>query len=302
MLAPLQATAAAPAPPRTHARYGPLTACFDGYGFSADASEAISVSENSMSLGGDSGGMSLNREALGPDRSQARVSAIDIDAIGRVIRYENVRYGSAGTGVEYLLPARTAGAPLVVRSFDFDGSNRDLAMLGRVSRMDPHSPACHAFAAPGFEGEDVSALYWSPVTATGPIYHCQNGIGLQLRAGDTLQYRWRPSMPWTIPASRVTTGGIRLTWDGPITYRNASNSAPLADYRRSVGQWSGRWILSLWPPQQAMSREALRALPRDQYYTDGIQIEFPAGQEAAAREFATRLEFVDRADPRCLPD
>lgn len=302
MGAPLLALAETPSPPRTHARYGPLTQCLDGYALSAGASEAISVAENDIAVTNDRFGMSLNRESGDPDRSRAQASEIEIESLGRVTRYENVRYGSALIRAEYLLPARFGSAPLVVRSHQFDGSERDLAMLGRVSRVEPQNQACLVFAAPDFHGEDVDALYWSPFTVAGPVYRCQNGIGYRVRAGEAIQLQWRLVMPWTIPLSRVTSDGTRLTWDGPITYRNASTSVPLSRYRRSVGLWSGRWILSLSPPQAQMSRAELNRLPRERRYGDGVQIEFPAGKEAAARAFATRLEFVDIADPRCLSD
>jgi len=296
MIAPLPSDALPPPPPPVHARYGPLMQCLDGYAIAASASEAMFSTPDGMSLVGDREGMSLSREVIDPHRLQ--VAVIDVAHLGRVTRFERL-YRHPAKRIEYLLPARFGGPEMLARSLQFDGSNRDFAILRRISRVEPQSESCRTFAAPDFHGEDLDALYWSPATVAGPVYRCQNGIGYHVREGETVQLQWRPLVPATIASSRLITGGVRLTVDGPITRRDATTSVPLSRYRRSVGIWAGRSILTLAPPQAALSRAAWRRLPPERRYGDGINIEFPAGNEAAARTFATRLEFVDRADPRC---
>jgi len=304
MVAPAPALAMPPPPPPIHARYGPLTQCLAGYAIAAGADEAIVAMEDGIAVVGDRDSLQLAIDRGYSDRAQAPATMIEIAALGSVTRYALVHRGSPpDQQFEYLLPARFGGRPVLAASRQFDGGDRDLALLGRISRVDPQGGSCGAFAAPDFAGEAAAASYWRPATAPGPAYHCQNGIGYEVRAGEALQLQWRTLAAVMIPASRLLSGGVRLTVEGPVTRRDATTSVPLSRYRRSIDLWSGnRLILALLPPQEAMSHAARMRLLAEQRYTDGILIEFPFRGEAAARAFATRLEFVDRADPRCLSD
>jgi hypothetical protein len=294
MLAPSIAFASTP-PPRTHARYGPLTQCLNGYAFSASSTETVLVLEytfgESISLLNDVGVLNLSIDVGDPYRWQAERTEIEAPLLGRIDRYRRT-YTASPPEVFYVLPAVDGKRPIMVRATTFNETNADLAILGRISRIDGDR-GCGDFRSPDFPGENPDARRWNPTVSAGPLYQCLNGVGFALLAGEAIQSAWPTSYPQ--PAARVSADGTRLIVQGPKEPRaELLEGSVAAHYRLEQHNWSGQPILLLRPPDSALDRYG-----HDPTHTRWIRIEFPAGAESQAREFASRLEFVEMTDPRC---
>lgn len=295
LFCPSTIAVAIPPPLPVHAAYGPLTQCLSGYRIDVAETEAVSVGDG---LGFASDQFSLS---LIPERTDLppRASAIEVDVpgLGRINRHVvpagSGQFGPAprGPATAYVLPKRGQAGTVLVRSPQFDGSDRDLALLARIAPVDPARDRCGQFAAPDYAGETPEALYWSPVRHRGPRFHCQNGIGFPVGEAEALQLTWARDA-W----SRVHAGERRLVVLGP--------TVPARQAGRARGPVAAGYSPTINPNSEQLSILVLAAPPSRRAnppYNHQISIQFRPGDEAHARALAERLEFVDRNDRRCRP-
>jgi hypothetical protein len=291
------AAVAIPPPLPSYSRYGPVTQCLNGYRVEVTGDEAVTL---------DQGVMVLNDEFrlfLDPERTSRpesdRPVAVEVPGLGQAQRYRvaaNRGRVSLYTGdrdiTEYVLPANGGGAVLV-RSDRFDGSARDLELLARVAAVDPARDQCGTFAPPDYAGRSFAALYWSPVRHPGPGFHCQQGIGYPVAAGESTQ---RPWLQTNAQSDLHLADGVALGLRGPTD--------PARRYRRTRGPIEAGYELST-RELSAEVHELLLIVPESRRGRDEpahlqqIAIQYAPGQEAAAQAFARRLEFVGRNDRRC---
>lgn len=286
MLASSTAPATPPPPPPPHARYGPLTQCLGGYAVTVAPSEAIYVMDGGISLVTQDYLINLSLELPDPFRGPP-TSEFDHPLLGRIARYETGQ--GEGRRIENRLPPIEGGRAVVVRS----SVGEEQIALTRVIRADAGRVECGTFTAPDFPGEHPDALYWAPLLIPGPLYRCERRIGYALREGEGMRAPW-PTWAHDKP-SRVVLRTAHLAIHGPYRTPSGFVGPIAAGYRMSVGYDDYRGpYLYLSPP-----RSFLRRQPRNERYDYDFRIEFAPGGEFAARQFATRLEFVDSGEPRC---
>ena len=290
-----------PPPPVTHSRYGPLTQCLGGYAVTAGASEAILAMEGGITLMTDADAFHLHIDEGDPYRSQQQRTDIEAPTLGNVIRYQR-SYGASTPDrlTTYLIPSSAGHPAMTVNSGGFDGSARDLRILGRIARIEGEQ-GCGNFRGPAFPGETPQAALWRPFSTPGPFYRCQNGVGFPVLSGEALQIAWYddydgPSVRLSSPNPVVRLDPIHLVVHGPIDTANGAGPVATA-YRPRVETMSDGPNVLLMPPRAASERRG-----PDQRYRRLIRIAFAPGQDAAARALAGRIEFVARSDPRCLGD
>ena len=278
--------AAPPPPPPPHARYGPVTQCLGGYAVAVASSEAIYVMDDGISLMTPDYLINLSLEQPDPYREQRRSSEFDHPRFGRILRYQSG--DGEGRRIENRLPPIEGERAVIVRS----SVAEEQTALSRVTRADPRSVQCGNFIAPDFPGEHPDAHLWAPLMTPGPLFRCERRIGYALRAGEGMREPW-PLWADNTP-SRVVLPGARLVIYGPYRAPSGFVGPAAAGYRVTVqNRYDGHYLF-LSPP-----RSFLRRQPRDERPDYVFRIEFPSGGETAAREFATRLEFVESGDPRC---
>lgn len=295
LLVTMPATAIPPPLP-AYSRYGPVTQCVNGYRIAVTEAEAVTLDQGLIVVNDD---YLLFLDAERTERAATdRPEAVEMPGIGRTMRYrvaaDHGRMGLVNDGrviTEYVLPAVDGGSAVLVRSPRFDGSERDLALLARVAPVDPAGDRCGEFQAPDYAGQTPAALYWSPVQRPGPAFHCQGNIGFAIAAGETYQLTWSRDSAW----SRYRSNGLELTLRGPNVpasrYRRARGPVE-AGYDQNIRDLGGMSELLLTIPDSRRHRN-------EPAHIQQIAITFPQGQEAAARAFASRLEFVARDDRRC---
>ena len=288
-----------PPPPPIHSRYGPLTQCLNSYAVTATAAEAVGVMGDGFSVFSDTAPLSLEIDPGDPYRARQRHDQIDTPNLGRLDRYQQSYDGR--NVVTYLIPPRDGGHGTLVYSSGFDGSNRDLAILGRIARVEGPQ-ACGDFRAPVYPGETPEALLWRSSSTPGPSFHCQNGIGFPVLAGEALQAARQddsdgPSVRLSSPNPQLSyLDPVHLVVRGPMDTVNGTGAVAAA-YRPRTETMSDGDNVILMPPRTDSERHG-----PDNRYRRRIRIAYPPGQEAAARAFANRIEFVARSDPRCHGD
>ena len=291
MLASSTAPATTPPPPPPHARYGPLTQCLNGYAFTASATEAVFAMRDGVTLVSETGGLNLSIDRGDPYRKQAERTELAVPHLGQIARYHRT-YTSSPPDTFYLLPGVEGEPTTMVSSREFNGTDTDLAILGRISRVDEQR-ACGDFRSPDFPGENPDARWWKPTVSAGPLYRCQNGVGFAVLMGESVQSSW--PMFGSEPAARLRSGNTQLIVRGPIESSAASlQGFVAATYRQAVVDWSGRPVLLLSPSDLAPDRYG-----HYENSTRWVRIEFSADAESEARALASRLEFVEATDPRC---
>lgn len=292
-----------PPPPPVHARYGPLTQCLGGYAVTASTSDAILAMDGGVTLFSETGGFNIRIDDGDPYRSQQRRADIELAGLGQLIRYQRTYYPGSAPEISttYLIPARDGHPAMLVQSGGFDGTERDLAVLGRITRV-AGEQGCGNFRNPAYPGETPDAELWQPASTPGPFYRCQNGIGFPVLIGEALQSAWYgtidgPAVRLSVPDPRWSRlGPIHLVVHGPPE-APIGTGAVAASYRHAIENWSDGPNFMLVPPRQASERHG-----PNQSFRHLIRIAYPPGQEAAAQAFANRIEFVERTDPRCHTD
>ncbi len=125
----------------------------------------------------------------------------------------------------------------------------------------------------------------------GPAYRCQNGIGYAVNLGERLRLYWGPKPDTGV--SEIYRGERRFGVRGPIDPAKKLGRGKgliAAGYtvgKRVISSDSSELILS--PPDNSTDRPFLRE----------IYIPHRNVDEAKARAFAERLEFVGAKDARC---
>lgn len=286
-----------PPPPAAHARYGPLTQCLSGYSVTASEAEAIVAFERGVSLFTDNGGgFNIQVDDGDPYRSRQEQTSVETPNLGRVIRLQ--RTYATGPETTYLIPSGDGRPAMLVHSGSFDGTQRDLGLLARIVRID-REQGCGPFRAPAYPGETPDAERWRPSATPGPFFHCQNGIGFPVLAAEAIQSGWwrteegqplRISLPNPIAPA---LDPIHLVLRGPIDPVTGTG-AVAARFRPRLERMSDGPAILLMPPLTEPIRYG-----QDPRYRHWIEIDYPSGQEVAARAFAARIEFVDSADSRC---
>jgi hypothetical protein len=289
-------TGAIPPPLPSYSRYGPVTQCLRGYRIAVTEAEAVTLGQGVTVLNDD---FLLFLDPERTDRPATDVGQpVDVPGVGQALRYRvaadrgRIDFANGDREIiEYALPAIGGEGAVLVRSNRFDGSDGDLALLARVAPVDPARDRCGAFQAPDYAGQTPAALYWSPVQRPGPAFHCQGNIGVAIEAGETYQLNWSRDSAW----ARFVTNGVELYLRGPNVpaRRYRRTRGPIeAGYDQNIRDMGGMSELLLTIP------DARR--PRDEpAHIQQIAVTYPNGQEAVARAFAARLEFVARDDRRC---
>jgi hypothetical protein len=277
---------AVPPPPIPHARYGPVTQCLGGYAFAVGPSEAILVFNEGMSLVTPDYLINLSLEQPDPYRQWKPVAEFDDPRLGHIVRYQ---WGEGEHArIENRLP-RLAGEPtVIVRS----SVAQERTAFTRIEVAGRRGIECGNFNGPEFPGEESDARSWAPRYIPGPLYGCEQRVGYELQPGEGVREPWPHWSDYT--PRRVVLRDANLTVHGPYRAPEGFAGPVAAGYRMSVQARYDGPVLFLSPP-----RSFLRRQPREERPDYVFRIEFNRGDEAAAREFATRLEFVESDDPRC---
>ena len=302
LLLAVEATAVPPPPP-SFSRYGPIVQCTDGYQVSASNSEAIRL-QFGMLLVSDEFRIFLNPGPAAQIPRGARLSEINVPHLGTITRvlvpaHRGVPGMSdpAPARFEYRLPPVGEGRPVRLWSDRFDGSERDLDLLARITRVDPGAGACGQFDAPDYPGADPDAEYWSSTLHSGRSYLCLDKVGFAVRDGESLQFPWRFDgnfRRWT----RVVSPEGRLFVQAPerVPAGTESGTPRNSGYLETVQSRPDGTLALIMAPAD---REG-RPLSPGESFGSQILIDFEPGGEAAARELAGRLEFIRPNDPRCV--
>jgi hypothetical protein len=289
------ARATPPSPPDPPARYGPLVQCLNGYAVMVAADEAVFAWPDGFTLWGERESFAFTIEDRDPYRAQAERVAVDLPGVGTIARLSRRSPQGEVYQLEYRIPGRGGAQDLLARSASFNGTTADLAILARIRPAGPTE--CGTFATPDFPGADPDALYWAPALTRGPLYRCEGRVGYALLAGEAMR------RPWSIRAGHIPSRAVlpdaHLAVHGPYRVPPAFTGPVAAGYRISVEKldYYGPHLL-LSPPAPLLRRQRPRA-NRGDYE---MRIAFAPGGEAAARAFASRLEFVESGDPRCHAD
>ena len=299
---PISPATAVPPPPPSFSRYGPLVQCTDGYQVTVSNSEAIRLQMGTL-LVSDDFRIFLDPGPGAQIPDGARLSEINVPHLGPITRVRVPPHRGvpglsdpAPARFEYRLPATGEGRPVRLWSDRFDGSERDLELLARVTRVDSAAEACGQFDAPDYAGADPDAEFWSPTLHSGRPFRCLDKIGFAVRENERLQFTWRFDgnfRRWT----RVVSPEGRLFVQAPerVSARTESGTPRNSGYLETVqSRPDGTFMLIMVPPD----REG-RPLSPGESFDRQIRIDFEAGGEAAARELAGRLEFIRPSDPRC---
>lgn len=288
------ARALPPPPADPPARYGPVVQCVGGYAVTVAPDETVLLWGDGFSMmgGRDTFGLIPERQDPDPYRAQAERVALDLPGVGTITRLSRRSHQGEVYQREYLIPGRDGAPDLLARSGSFNGTAADLAVLARIR---PAVPAeCGTFTAPDFPGADPDALRWAPALAEGPLFHCEGRVGYPLRAGEGMRRPWPVSIGH-LP-SRAVLGESHMAVYGPYRAPTGFAGPVAAGYQMTVEKnfYHGPHLL-LSPPAPLLRRQQ----PRERRENYEIRIAFEPGGEAAARQFARRLEFVPAGDPRC---
>lgn len=285
---------AIPPPLPVHAAYGPLVQCFAGYRIAVSGAEAVVLGTGLVVNSGNSF-FALDAEpAARPAGDKA--TTLEVPGIGTVGRYvvpsgrQRPGLRDAGPTTEYVLPPIGGAGAVLVRSPRFDGGSGDLATLARIG---PAGDDCGTFGPPDYAGASAEALYWSPVRHDGPAFHCLNGIGFAVAAGEQYQRMW--SDEGTRARLHGPAGEFALDVP-PLPDRVRRKGGPVAaGFAQSVREDAAEshvLLLQAAPPRRGWSAE-------NPEWASRLSIRYRPGTEAAAQAFAARLQFVDSDDRRC---
>ena len=287
----------APPPPATHARYGPLTQCLSGYALTATATEGILATDGAIALNNETDGLAISIDQGDPYRSPKQATELEVPNLGHLLRFQRDEGDRPHLTTTYLIPSADGRPALLVRSRHFDGTEHDLNILARISRIeDEHD--CGSFRAPAYPGDTPEALLWHPSSTPGPLFLCRNGVGFPILAGEAVQSPWwdddRPSIRISSPNPNMRgLEPIHLVFHGPMDSVSGAGAVAVT-YRSRLEPWFDGPSLLLMPPRTDSDRHG-----RDESYRRLIVITYPPGQEAAARAFVARILFVPATDPRC---
>lgn len=298
-LAPLVSPAPALAQMGVSGDYGPANVCVGGYAFSARASEGLLLLNGQLRvLADDPAGLSVTPDEGADDGRKVTVSTLKVAGLGTVRRYvyptqDSYRAGIPGEMVgyretrhtDYILPAVHGGPAVRVESAAFTGGGGDIAILRRFSPRTAASRCDPLRADPdGTRLQEVTQ--WSPASTPGPAFVCQSGIGLAVRADETVGHTW------------LAMGGRYLRITGP-------------GYRFAI--FGGRIPQAMGKPKGGLLAMGYRVEARDGGATLFPPASYPADMndnglvyvnaagldETALTAMLRRLEYVGQRDGRC---
>ena len=218
-------------PPDRH-YYGPLRGCARGVAFDVREGEAFS----------DNGGLHFPGGGLlvegwiysGMDMSDI-VRPLGTVELREGVRLDRIRLSSRnapGSEIVYLhdTRARSPFPILSIRSNLFDGTDRDLGLLGRLAFGEAASALCASMPEPlrqTPERENPDAGWLDPQVHPGPLTICSKDMAFDVASGDSALLPWSPR--W--PSFRVLAGGRQVDVD--LLYRaylpDLPGNGPLAE-------------------------------------------------------------------------
>lgn len=335
---PAQATLPPLSPPQ-YGAYGPLILCEGDLSIAVEPNEAAHVVGSIFRIINDDYVVAAT-PALLPISSLASpggTSKTDIIGLGNLtlaFRYRGelpqsgagdaifAREGFRDGDVRYAIATQYASmssdslqSMLIIASPSFDGSEADKAILSRFRVDAANPPACirpAGFAAgkpdrgaaafvESFDDPFYPGLYPAAPTG-GPGYHCLNGIGFALYAGERLRRPWQSLQ---VGQSHLMRGNVVVTLSGPVEPMRPTDPGDAREH--PAGQLHGSGVTfypsrgvgpPYAPPGVREDGSWLIELGKDK--NSRLEIRFPAGDKALAGfALIERLEFVAPGDPRC---
>jgi hypothetical protein len=293
-VAAFPARATSPALP-TFSRYGPVLLCGHSFSIAVGPDEATGHASGFPFLLTESHTLHIGEGAAATLPPYLRARPVNVPGLG-TMRLYSVGGGPGGAGRTWLYIAAVpngASQEVTISSAQFTGTPLDHAMLARVRiGADPGGCPGPHWTDPAFGAvEDGPVATWSPARIAGPFFLCGQGIGLRVRAGETVQLPWR-HLDLDFPLFHGD--GLDVGISGP-RWGVQGRGRVLA----SPGAVDVRFGRAPSPPRRLMA--TLDAAPghrRDGYWNATLWFP-PETSEEAARPFLGRLEFVRRGDRRC---
>jgi hypothetical protein len=192
-----------PALPDYHYYYGPGRACGAHYAFDVAVGEGFEQSGLAPSLYFPGGGMSFEGWIYSGPEYRDIVDRLGTFDLPGGVRLERIRHGSRSSPRVEILYLYDSGARspfpiLSIRSNMFDGSARDLELLGRIRFGEAARAICAntpEALRPTPERENPDAAWLDPRVHAGPLTLCMAGVALDLRAGEAAQLPWSDGWP-----------------------------------------------------------------------------------------------------------
>lgn len=213
------ASARTPMMEPTRSYYGPVRACHPLFALDVRAGEAYLDSGGEHILRFGDHYLSAGRRWFLADpiyRDIVRpLGTIELPGVGTLERIALSSRNAPGATIVYLYDTRDGGPfpRMEIRSDAFDGSARDVALLGRIMFGEAGRAMCASVpeelrARP--EREDADAFWVRPDRPAGPLTLCWAGLAYDVRAGESAIRFWHPE--WQLfgaasGATRVTISG-----------------------------------------------------------------------------------------------
>ena len=206
------ASARTPVVEPTRSYYGPLRACHPLFAFDVRAGEGYLDSGGEHILRFGDHYLSAGRRWFLADpiyRDIVRpLGTLELPGVGTLERIALSSRSAPGTAIVYLYDTRDGGPfpRMEIRSDAFDGSARDVALLGRIMFGEAGRGMCAAVpqelrARP--EREDADAFWVRPDRPAGPLTLCWAGLAFDVRAGERAIRFWHPEWQlFGLPAAR----------------------------------------------------------------------------------------------------
>jgi hypothetical protein len=190
--------ASLPDPPESHDYYGPVRACGEGYAFDAREGEAFSDVGATHALFFPGGMLFLESWIYGGvDMSKAAepLGSVALPGGAHLTRLR-VTWPDRAPEIVYHYDRKTGPLPIVaIHSNRFDGSARDLALLGRIA----FGPAAKGLCASiperlrlSPQRDDPDAEIFDPRRRPGPLTICFAGLAFDVRASEAALLPWFP--------------------------------------------------------------------------------------------------------------
>lgn len=222
--------AAAPAPPAAASLpppiipkdyYGPIRACGQGFAFDALEGEAYGEAGGGDVLRLPGGGLLLESWIYtGIDVSRA-VTSLGAVELADGVRLTRIRtdWGDRPPEILYHYDRGSGPFPILsVRSSRFDGSEGDLALLGRIAFGKAAEALCTSVPQalrPTPERNTWDAASYAPRIRRGPLTICLAGLAFDIAADESALLPWAPELRRfrLIGRDRLTTDIDLVRWE-----------------------------------------------------------------------------------------
>lgn len=217
-MAALPAAAHVPHVERSRAYYGPIRICDPQFAFDVLGGEGYLWSVNQHSVRFGRHYLSVGRWLLADEAFRDIVhplGTLDLPGVGRLERIALSSGNAPERTIVYLYDTHDRGPfpKMEIKSDAFDGSDRDLAPLGRFVFGERARAMCADIPEalrPSREREVADAFWVRPDRPQGPLTLCWAGLALDLRAGEALIPFWHRG--WELFG--VASGGASVTIQG----------------------------------------------------------------------------------------